>query len=97
MQQIPDGRLHTDADNDKNLDLVVPTTRGELKIAYGAGDGTFPTVEPTVRGGYPVPRATISAAWSDLNGDQLPDLLLVARTAPFVWVGMNTSVAQPTQ
>ena len=83
--------LVTDADYDGNLDLVVPTTEGELRMLFGDGTGAFPTMRPAERGAMPIPEDTTSASLGDLNGDFLPDLILSSPRTPFTWVGYNTS------
>jgi len=80
-----------DADYDGNLDLVVPTTEGELRILFGDGTGAFPTMLPTERGAMPIPEDTTSANFGDLDGDLLPELILASPRTPFTWVGYNTS------
>ena len=87
----PGTLLAADADEDGRLDLLIPTTDGELCIAYGDGQGGF-AVDSDARGDLPVPRGTSSACFDDLDGDLLPDLLMVSPRAPFVWVGTNASV-----
>ncbi len=80
-----------DADYDGNLDLIIPTTEGELRMLFGDGAGAFPTMLPADRGAMPIPEDTTSASFGDLDGDFLPELILSSPRTPFTWVGYNTS------
>jgi hypothetical protein len=85
-----------DVDLDGNQDIVVPTGEGELRVALGDGTGAFPEIEPPGLGIWPVPLGTAFSAFSDVDGDLLPDLILVSPKTPNVWVGKNLSVELPT-
>jgi hypothetical protein len=80
-----------DVNRDGDLDLIVPLGIGELRLALGDGHGGFPTVMPLELGELPVPYGTSSVAYRDVDGDLLPDLLLVSGATPFLWVGRNIS------
>ncbi len=86
-----------DLDLDQNLDILVGTTPGELRLAFGNGQGGFPTIEPQTAGELPLPHYTLSISYADTNGDELPDLVIVSPYTPFIWVGLNTSVAVQPQ
>jgi hypothetical protein len=81
-----------DIDQDEDLDLICPTGYGELRFAFGDGEGAFPDIEPSVRGELPLLLDTLSVSYADMNGDDLPDLVMVSHFAPMVWVALNTSV-----
>ena len=83
----------TDADFDGNLDLVIPTTEGELRMLMGDGTGAFPEMFPMTKGAMPIPEDTTSARLGDLDGDYLPELILASPRTPFTWVARNTSFA----
>jgi len=85
-----------DVNRDGDLDLLVPTGEGALKVALGDGTGAFPIVEPPGAGGWPVPIGTNYSAFADLDGDELPDLVMVSSKTPNVWVGKNASVEMPS-
>jgi hypothetical protein len=84
-----------DVNRDGDLDLLVPTGEGKLKLALGDGNGTFPVIEPPAAGGWPVPVGAVFSALADLDGDGLPDLVMVSPKTPNVWVGKNVSVEIP--
>lgn len=86
----PGTPLVADADQDGHLDVVVLTTGGELFFARGNGNGGFASTA-RLPGSSPAPEGTLSAALADLDGDRLPELLMVTPEAPFVWVARNTS------
>jgi hypothetical protein len=90
----PGTPLVADADRDGHLDLFVLSTDGELALLRGDGRGGF-VDEPRLRGETPCPDGTVSAALADLDGDQLPELLMVSPAAPFVWVAQNVSQELP--
>lgn len=85
----PGTPLAADADQDGHLDVVTLTTGGELFFARGNGTGGFASAR--LPGSSPAPEGTLSAALADLDGDRLPELLMVTPEAPFVWVARNTS------
>lgn len=91
LGQGPGTPLTLDADGDGHIDLVVPTTGGELVLARGNGAGGFAGLLRTP-GALPCPDGTLSAAAADLDGDGLPELLMATPEAPFVWIAHNTSV-----
>jgi len=80
-----------DADFDGHLDLIIPTTEGELRMLFGDGTGSFPIMWPTIKGALPIPEDTTSANFADLDGDFLPELILASPRTPFTWVAYNTS------
>ena len=88
----PANVIVADVDLDDDLDLICPTGFGELRFAFGDGEGGFPDVEPQVRGELPLLLDTLSVDYADMNGDELPDLVMVSHFAPVVWVAFNTSV-----
>jgi hypothetical protein len=85
-----------DVDNDGNVDIVVPTGEGSLRVALGDGTGAFPIIEPPGQGTWPVPLGTSYTAFADVDGDELPDLIMVSPQSPDVWIGRNLSVEIPT-
>jgi len=85
----PGTPLAADADQDGHLDVVALTTGGELFFARGNGTGGFASAR--LPGSSPAPEGTLSAAFADLDGDRLPELLMVTPEAPFVWIARNTS------
>ena len=94
--QSPGAVNVADVDRDGALDLLVPLGEGQLRVAFGDGQGGFPDVEPPLPGQWPVPDGTTSSSFSDVDGDTLPDLILVSPRTPNVWVGFNSSVEIPT-
>jgi hypothetical protein len=88
----PGTPLVADVDQDGHLDVLVSTTDGDLGLLFGDGSGAFPGPRQVKGGELPCPDGTISASFGDLDGDRLPELLLVTPGAPFVWVAMNASV-----
>jgi hypothetical protein len=84
-----------DVNRDGDLDLLVPTGEGSRKVALGDGTGLFPVIEPPGTGAWPVPIGTSYSAFVDLDGDKLPDLVMVSPKTPNVWVGRNSSVEKP--
>ncbi len=88
----PGTPIMADIDRDGHLDVLVATTDGELKLVFGDGAGAFRSIEPLVRGALPCAEGTLSAALGDLDGDELPELLMVSPGAPFVWVATNASL-----
>jgi hypothetical protein len=85
-----------DVNNDGDLDIVIPTGEGELRVALGDGTGAFPVIEPPGVGTWPVPLGTAFSAFEDVDGDFLPDLVMVSPKAPNVWIGRNVSVELPS-
>lgn len=79
-----------DLNNDGNLDVVVANNNnnqpgGNLMVMFGNGNGTLQTpVTYSVQGG------PFFVAIADLNGDNLPDVVLAAHGAP-VQVFLDTS------
>jgi len=92
----PGTPLVADADEDGHLDLVVLTSAGELALVRGDGRGGF-VDEPRVPGATPCPAGTVAAALADLDGDHLPELLMVTPAAPFVWSAHNLSREAPSR
>ncbi|MSR62273.1 MAG: VCBS repeat-containing protein [Planctomycetes bacterium] len=86
----PGTPLIADADRDGHLDLLVLSTGGELALARGLGTGNFVALTRTA-GELPCPDGTVSATLADLDGDGLPELLMVTPEAPFVWSAKNVS------
>ncbi len=84
-----------DVNRDGDLDILIPTGEGELRVALGDGTGAFPVLEPPGLGTWPVPLGTVFSAFSDVDGDELPDLVLVSPKTPNVWIGKNESVEIP--
>ncbi|MFT5285247.1 MAG: hypothetical protein ACI8TQ_001409 [Planctomycetota bacterium] len=78
-----------DVNRDTHLDLVVPLRDGELMLALGDGTGNFPTILPPAGGQFPAPHKVMTSAFADVNGDNLPDLLMVSPTTPHLWVALN--------
>jgi len=86
----PGTPLIADADRDGHLDLLVLSTGGELSLARGSGTGNFVALTRDA-GELPCPDGTVSATLADLDGDGLPELLMVTPEAPFVWSARNVS------
>jgi uncharacterized repeat protein (TIGR01451 family) len=76
-----------DVNGDGKLDVAVLQSATST-LHLGKGDGTFPVVLPFTLGSAPV-----SGKIADLNGDNLPDLVLVNSTAGTVSILLNTSPA----
>ena len=89
----PASVIVADVNDDENhyLDLLIPTGWGELLIAKGDGTGSFSDIEPPVRGTLPLLLDTLSVDYADMNTDNLPDLVMVSKNSPMVWVGINIS------
>ena len=85
----------SDVNRDGDLDLVIPTGEGELRVALGDGTGAFPILEPPGVGVWPVPDGTIHCCFADVDGDALPDLVMVSPQSPNLWVGHNASIEIP--
>jgi hypothetical protein len=81
-----------DADQDGHVDILAALSAGELRIALGDGMGGFPAIEPLTDGELPLPYNTFAIGWSDMDGDDLPDLVLAAPNSPLVWVSKNLSI-----
>jgi hypothetical protein len=79
-----------DLDRDSNLDILVATSEGELRILIGDGLGDFGAARPG-RGELPSIENCFSASLVDVNGDALPDVLTVSKDSRFMWVGSNVS------
>jgi hypothetical protein len=79
-----------DADEDGHLDLVVLTKPGELVLLAGGGTGGF-VASSRRQGELPCPDDTFGARLADIDGDGLPELVMVTPNAPFVWVAENIS------
>jgi hypothetical protein len=79
-----------DADEDGHLDLVVLTKPGELFLLAGGGTGAF-AASSRRQGELPCPDDTFGARLGDIDGDGLPELVMVTPNAPFVWVAENIS------
>ena len=90
----PGTPLIEDVDRDGHLDLLVLSIDGEILLARGDGHGAF-VDEPRERGEMPCPDGTVSAALADVDGDSLPDILMVSPESPFVWVAENVSQELP--
>lgn len=77
--------ISADFNDDGRPDLaVLSLAQGQVQIYPGLGDGTFgPPFILSVSGGTP---ATYLMA-PDLNGDGIPDLVLVNPDSIFVWLG----------
>jgi hypothetical protein len=84
-----------DVNRDGDLDILIPTGEGELRVALGDGTGAFPVIEPPGLGTWPVPLGTAYSAFEDVDGDGLPDLVTVSPKTPDVWIGRNASVELP--
>jgi hypothetical protein len=82
--------LVADIDADGHLDLVVLTKPGELLLLAGSGTGAF-TSARSRPGATPGADGTLAARLADVDGDGLPELLMVTPDAPFVWVARNIS------
>jgi len=67
------GIARTDYDQDGMPDFVV-TGYGGIELWHNLGDGTFERLRDAV--GLTDTQWSSSAAWGDLNGDQLPDLYI---------------------
>ncbi len=78
-----------DVNQDTHLDLVVPLGDGELVLALGDGTGQFPTILPPAGEQFPAPGNISTSAFADVNGDGLPDLLMVSPATPHLWVALN--------
>jgi hypothetical protein len=78
-----------DVDRDGHLDLIVPLRDGELVLALGDGRGGFPELLPPAGEQFPVPFGAASSAFSDVDGDGAPDLLIVSPDNPHLWVALN--------
>ncbi|MEM7308835.1 MAG: VCBS repeat-containing protein [Planctomycetota bacterium] len=93
--QSPGAVEVADVDRDGDLDLLVPAGEGQLRIAIGDGTGAFDTIEPPDDVTWPVPDGTTFVCFEDMDGDELPDLVLVSPDTPNVWVGLNASIPIP--
>lgn len=87
----PANVMVSDLDNDSNLDILVATSEGQMRMIMGDGLGGFGDPMPG-RGELPNIDDCFSASLVDVNGDALPDIMTVSKFSPFVWVGLNTSV-----
>jgi len=92
----PGTPLVADVDEDGHPDLVVLTTEGELALVLGDGSGEL-RAPPRARGALSSPEGTLAAALADIDGDRLPELLMISPQAPFVWVAHNTSVERAVE
>ncbi|MEW6073080.1 MAG: VCBS repeat-containing protein [Planctomycetota bacterium] len=88
----PANVIVADVDQSGELDILVPSGWGELKVAYGDGLGGFPDILPLTRGDLPLLLDTMSVEFVDMTTDDLPDLVMVSPLARMVWVGRNASV-----
>ncbi len=88
-----------DVDRDGDLDILIPTGEGELRIALGDGQGNFPDLEPPGLGMLPVPQGTSHSCYVQVDGDalDLPDLVIVSPEAPNLWIGRNVSQEVPQE
>ncbi len=87
----PGTLLVADVDLDGKPDLIAPLGIGQLRVLLGDGKGGFQTSYPKFALDLPSPFSTNASAWADVNGDKLPDLLLIAPESIHLWVGLNTS------
>ncbi len=79
--------LAGDFNNDKNLDVAIPTITGEegaTAVLLGNGDGTFSPAP-----GIPMMARPTSAEVHDLNGDGQPDLLFASTFGGDSWVAFG--------
>ncbi|HKX46716.1 MAG TPA: VCBS repeat-containing protein, partial [Planctomycetota bacterium] len=86
-----------DIDLDGVRDLLTPLGSGELVALKNDGQAGFTPLPFASAPTRPVPFGTTSSAVLDLDGDSLPELLMVTPFAPHVWVAHNESlvVTQP--
>jgi hypothetical protein len=82
-----------DINNDTHLDLIVPLRDGQLILALGDGQGRFPTLLPPSGEQFPAPFGVSTSAFADVDGDSLPDLLMVSPRNPHLWVALNEGSA----
>ena len=82
-----------DVNQDTHLDLIVPLGDGQLVLALGDGTGEFPTILPPAGEQFPAPNRITTSAFADVNGDDLPDLLMVSPSTPHLWVALNDGSA----
>lgn len=87
----PANVMVSDLDNDSNLDILVASSEGQIRIILGDGLGGFGDPMPG-RGELPLIDACFSTSLVDVSGDGLPDIMSVSKFSPFLWVGLNTSV-----
>jgi hypothetical protein len=78
-----------DVNRDSHLDLIVPLRDGALVLALGDGTGAFPELLPPTGEQFPAPYHVTASSFADLNGDSLPDLLMVSPSTPHLWVALN--------
>ncbi len=72
--RAPGAVVASDLDGDGDIDLVFPRREGFPRVFANAGDGTFTEAWPGPSG---VARDILGALAADLDGDRLPELLLV--------------------
>ncbi len=88
----PGGVQLVDLDGDGHLDLVLALGAGELVTLAGDGTGTF-TPFPKLFGlPLAAPQFTSFIRLADLDGDGLPELVLLSPELRHLWVARNTSV-----
>lgn len=80
-----------DVDNDGIDDLICPLGTGSLRMLLGDGFGGFQTTYPDFAVDLPSPFAVNASAWCDVDGNHLPDLLLVSPESPYMWISLNKS------
>jgi hypothetical protein len=92
------GMVLDDLDGDGHLDLLLTARFGVSALYQGHGDGTF---SPVADGGLPLGGSLLASIAADLDGDSLPELILVegasVRTfrnlADFRWEGARPIIA----
>jgi hypothetical protein len=88
---FPESVTAADFDRDGQLDLAVAHNRsGDARVHFGNGDGTFSQTVTLDLGGRGENVAT-----SDLNGDGVPDLLVVDQERLTVFIGQGHRTFAP--
>ena len=73
----PSGLLLADVDRDGRVDAIVTDRMGGVAVLPGKGDGSFDA--PQWRAAAPT---TLAAAWADVNGDGVRDLVTLGYAFP---------------